>query len=167
MQLYNDGLDDIAMADALGVTANRVQSWRLRMHLKRPNAGQKRKIEKEKKSSMSQENEQAAKEVSFHQVVKQPETVETASCRQVSEPLGTQEISAETAETQGTEANETKSERSEAIRVREMFALLGKLVQAGLGDAPTQIDGTYIKGFYAVSILRTKDGISVDLTTMK
>lgn len=53
MQLYNDGLDDIAMADALGVTAKRVQSWRLRMHLKRPNAGQKKKIEKEKKSSVS------------------------------------------------------------------------------------------------------------------
>lgn len=177
LQLYNDGLDDIAMADALGVTAKRVQNWRLRMHLKRPNAGQKKKIEKEKKSSVSQENEQAdrgsaeaccenaAGEQETAAIPQQEETA--ASCRQVSEPLGTREISAETVETQEAAASETKPERSEAIRVREMFALLEKLVQAGLGDAPTQIDGTYIKDFYAVSILRTKDGISVDLTTMK
>lgn len=111
--------------------------------------------------------EQTAEEVSFHQVVKQPETAETASCRQVSELPETQRISAEAVETPGAAASETKPERSEAIRVREMFALLEKLVQAGLGDAPTQIDGTYIKDFYAVSILRTKDGISVDLTTMR
>lgn len=36
MQLFNDGLDDLGMAEALGVTVQRVKAWRSRMHLQRP-----------------------------------------------------------------------------------------------------------------------------------
>ena len=34
MELYKDGLDDLAMSEALGVGVCRVQEWRKRMHLK-------------------------------------------------------------------------------------------------------------------------------------
>lgn len=40
MDLYQDGLDDLAIAEALGETLNRVKEWRRRMKLK-PNQGQK------------------------------------------------------------------------------------------------------------------------------
>ena len=164
MQLYNDGLDDIAMADALGVTAKRVQNWRLRMHLKRPNAGQKKKIEKEKKSSMSQENEQAAEEVSFHQVVKQPETAETASCRQVSELPETQEISAETAETPEAEASENTQEEREPMTAETMLQICERIVGAGLGHLPLRIDGRDVRDFLVIALVKTPDGAIIEMT---
>lgn len=40
MDLYQDGLDDLAIAEALGETQNRVKEWRRRMKLK-PNQGHK------------------------------------------------------------------------------------------------------------------------------
>lgn len=40
MAQYRDGLDDLAIAEALGETLNRVKEWRRRMKLK-PNQGQK------------------------------------------------------------------------------------------------------------------------------
>ena len=40
MDLYQNGLDDLAIAEALGETLNRVKDWRRRMKLK-PNQGQK------------------------------------------------------------------------------------------------------------------------------
>lgn len=40
MALYREGLDDLALTEALGETLNRVKEWRRRMKLK-PNQGQK------------------------------------------------------------------------------------------------------------------------------
>lgn len=36
MELFKDGLDDLGMAETLGVSVQRVKAWRSRMHLKRP-----------------------------------------------------------------------------------------------------------------------------------
>lgn len=43
MELYREGLDDIAIGDALGVDKRRVQNWRLRMNLKRMRGGARKK----------------------------------------------------------------------------------------------------------------------------
>lgn len=47
MQLFEDGLDDNAMADALGIKAERVAKWRRRMHLLRPRGGNMKARKKE------------------------------------------------------------------------------------------------------------------------
>lgn len=39
MELFNEGLDDLQIAEALGETKNRVVEWRYRMHLLRPRGG--------------------------------------------------------------------------------------------------------------------------------
>lgn len=49
MELYEDGLDDLAMSEALGVGVCRVEAWRKRMHLKTQK--QRKKAESVKKET--------------------------------------------------------------------------------------------------------------------
>ena len=153
MQLYNDGLDDIAMADALGVTAKRVQNWRLRMHLKRPK-GTKKKEEK----VMTHFNQESIEEKSAEQAA------EEASCRQVSEPPETQGISAETAETQGAAASENMSQERDPMTAETMLALCERIVGAGLGHLPLRIDGRDVRDFLVIALVKTPDGAIIEMT---
>ena len=58
MELYEDGLDDLAMSEALGVGVCRVEEWRKRMHLKTQK--RRKKAENVKKESKpAQRPEQA------------------------------------------------------------------------------------------------------------
>lgn len=137
MQLYSDGLDDIAMADALGITAKRVQNWRLRMHLKRPRGG-KKKTEKEQ------------------------EMKKEASDSQVSKPVETKDIPESAAEMQ-----QKQSSKSEPDGVPMTAGLLRKICEriedAGLGDLPLRINGGNVKDFTEISIKKTADGAVIDM----
>lgn len=42
-ELFNEGLDDLAIAEALGVSKNRIQQWRSRIQLYRPRGGARTK----------------------------------------------------------------------------------------------------------------------------
>lgn len=58
MELYEDGLDDLAMSEALGVGVCRVEEWRKRMHLKTQK--RRKKAENVKKETKpAQQPEQA------------------------------------------------------------------------------------------------------------
>lgn len=50
MELFKEGYDDIAMSEALGISVKRVQAWRSRMHLKRPQGRPKKSTEEEAES---------------------------------------------------------------------------------------------------------------------
>lgn len=52
MELWNEGCDDVAMADSLGVPISRVKEWRYRMQLRRPRGGAARKKKTEAKDDM-------------------------------------------------------------------------------------------------------------------
>lgn len=61
VELFRQGLDDAALAEALGITPKRAQNWRLRMGLKRPSGGGHRKKEQpqETEETMEQAREPA------------------------------------------------------------------------------------------------------------
>lgn len=85
MQLFEDGLDDNAMADALGIKAERVAKWRQRMHLLRPRGGN---MKARKKEVEDVENQKPVEEAA-------PETVETteaAAADETAEPLTLEEF---------------------------------------------------------------------------
>ena len=165
MQLYNEGLDDIAMADALGVTAKRVQNWRLRMHLKRPKGKSAKRCQRQREQADfeeaagelpakageatfaatvggEKEMEQAAEEVSFHQVVKQPET----------------------AETPGAAASENTQEEREPMTAETMLQICERIVGAGLGHLPLRIDGRDVRDFLVIALVKTPDGAIIEMT---
>ena len=52
MELWREGLDDLAIAEALGVPISRVSAWRRRMHLYMPRGGAAQKKKKEKEKAM-------------------------------------------------------------------------------------------------------------------
>lgn len=58
MDLYQEGYDDLAMSEALGVTVRRVQNWRLRMGIKRAKGHSKKK--KGEQTKMKEEKAHAA-----------------------------------------------------------------------------------------------------------
>lgn len=136
MQLYSDGLDDIAMADALGITAKRVQNWRLRMHLKRPNGGQKRKKEQEMKRESSYE--------------------------QVGEPLKTQSIPEPAVEMQKTQSSKSEPD-GVPMTAGLLRKICERIEDAGLGDLPLRINGGNVKDFTEISIKKTADGAVIDM----
>ena len=52
MELWREGLDDLAISECLGVPISRVSAWRRRMHLYMPRGGAAQKKKKEKAKAM-------------------------------------------------------------------------------------------------------------------
>ena len=52
MELWREGLDDLAISESLGVPISRVSAWRRRMHLYMPRGGAAQKKKKEKEKAM-------------------------------------------------------------------------------------------------------------------
>ena len=52
MELWREGLDDLAISECLGVPISRVSAWRRRMHLYLPRGGAAQKKKKEKEKAM-------------------------------------------------------------------------------------------------------------------
>ena len=164
MQLYEEGVDDVAMADALGITEKRVQNWRLRMHLKRPKGGQKRK--KEKETSMSRENENARREneEKMRETASIPQQEAEASYRQVSELPKTQAFLAEAEGTQQTEASENAREERELMTAELLLGLCERIAAAGLGKLPLRINGRDVRDFAVIALVKTPDGAIIEMT---
>lgn len=58
MELFKEGLDDLQMAETLGVSPTRVKRWRQRMHLLRPRGGGRPRKKKTEETEMTTEIEQ-------------------------------------------------------------------------------------------------------------
>lgn len=140
MQLYEEGLDDIEMADALGVKEEKIKAWRRRMKLKRKAGRKACKTDGTDGAHPSQ----------------------SAEGRQLSslrgEPMDTGCVEM----TEETEASETK----ERMTVERMLTIMERLASAGLGKCPLQITGGKINDIRAVTAILHDGGIEVDLTEM-
>ena len=149
MRLYEEGLDDIEMADALGVKEEKIKAWRRRMKLKRKTG--RKAITACGGAPMPREQE---------------EWIATPSCATVRNDRtgdGQPQQSADClAMTEETEASETK----ERMTVERMLTIMERLASAGLGKCPLQITGGKINDISAVTVMLHDGRIEVDLTEM-
>lgn len=60
MELFNEGYDDLAIAEALGISKTRVRDWRFRMRLLRPRGGARQKKKQTEETAMENKNGTAA-----------------------------------------------------------------------------------------------------------
>lgn len=56
MELFNVGMDDVAISEALGVSVTRIRKWRSRMRLLRPRGGAAKNKKQSKEESMEKNN---------------------------------------------------------------------------------------------------------------
>ena len=148
MELYNDGLDDIAIADALGVTVKRVQNWRYRMHLLRPRGGYNRKPKTEEEKPVKSHDEQMADKL---------ENADNIGVSEASAPLP------EDAEQVKPDTSPTEPEQT--LTVAEFLALCTELLTPALIKAPLFLNGVPVREVAGIHILPHADALRVDILT--
>lgn len=151
MQMFNDGLSDEAMAEALDVSVGKIKLWRSKNHLERKRGGARNRKEKTEMKH-------------FGMLASGEFCDEEASCQQVEKAQESEAVPQKYEAEATTAASETCDK---PVKVREMFALCERIMNAGFGDAPLRIDGDVMNKIYAVSFLNASDGVSVELTTTK
>lgn len=149
MQMFNDGFGDEAMAEALGVSVGKIKLWRSKNHLERKRGGARNRKEKTEMKH-------------FGMLASGEFCDEEASCQQGKKTKESEAVPQEYEAEATTAASETCDK---PVKVREMFALCERIMNAGFGDAPLRIDGEVMNKIYAVSFLNVLGGVSVELTT--
>lgn len=146
MELYREGLDDLAIAEALGVTRSRIRDWRLRMHLYRPRGAAGQRIKKEKEETVKKEFGVAMEA--------QAESKAEEHGREAEMPVVQEKMP--------TEQREMPAD-TETLTVKALTAIAQRLMDFGLGEARVSIGGKQLVDFKRVTV-ELDGGVQIDLS---
>ena len=163
-ELFDDGLDDLAMAEALGCSVKRVIEFRRRTRLLRPRGGNKRKTEDK---SMKKETQPAAEAETekFEQILEsvdageKPEPPElpaaSPACCQPGRAVDVWD---------GYTVPEPVRERG-AMTVKGFRVALVRLLSDAMDGASLSINGEPVRDIFGVQIAVRNEQVFVDLRT--
>lgn len=162
MALFNDGMDDLAISEALGVSVTRIRKWRSRMRLLHPRGRAAKNKKQSKEESMKKDG--TTKKTEPHknvsqEVVAEKETAAADKWAGYTVPLP-DEVSGAPAEEQPEDTQESKP-----LTVNGFFALLRNLLSPVLLDAELSINGERMVGVYGYEVQMLDKRTYVDLRT--
>lgn len=160
MELFNDGMDDLAISEALGVSVTRIKKWRSRMHLLHPRgaaAKQKQNKEEPMKKDGTTKKTEPHKKVS-QEVVVEKETAAADKWAGYTVPFP-DEVSGAPAEERPEDTQEPKP-----LTVNGFLALLGKLLTPVL-DAEMSLNGEPVRDIYGYEVVVQNDHAYVNVRT--
>lgn len=185
MELFNDGLDDLAMAETLGVGEHRVKEWRRRMHLQRlpgRRAAQReqKKLEvdavmkkfKELETEDTVIEEAKQREQAFEEILEsvdagkqqKPVQPECGSC-DVAEDTNVPDNDAGSVPTRVCPADCKGAPPVELLSVGGFIQILMELTNEKLRSAGLVLDGRRVNGIHRLILDSTGNTLTVEVET--